>query len=113
MAAVRAVSAEITDLIRNGVDLSIASPEFYITDLKDTKLKLLAEATDDGYKRAYTLAEKSHGRVGALISAEQGVFQITTRNSTDTSGCGVYDTSTIEKTVKAIVTLKYEILPDK
>ena len=110
---VRAVSADITELIKDGIDLSVSAPQFYITDLKDTKVKLLAEATDDGYRRAVTLAEKSHGKVGPLISAEQGVFQITTRNSTDTSGYGVYDTATIDKTVKAIVTLKYEILPSK
>lgn len=109
---VRAVSTDITELIKDGVDLAVSTPEFYITDLKDTKIKLLAEATADGYRRAITLAEQSHGKVGALISAEQGVFQITTRNSTDTSGYGVYDTATIDKTVKAIVTLKYEILPN-
>jgi hypothetical protein len=56
-----------------------------------------------------TLAEKGKGKVGALMSAQQGVFQITQRNSTDTSSYGMYDTSTIEKTAKAIVTLEYAI----
>jgi hypothetical protein len=49
------------------------------------------------------------GKVGALMSAQQGVLQITERNSTDTSGCGTYDTSTIGKTAKAVVTLEYAI----
>ncbi|MFN2352064.1 MAG: hypothetical protein ABR497_08980 [Kiritimatiellia bacterium] len=47
--------------------------------------------------------------MGALISARQGVFQITTRHSTDTSGYGTYDTTTIEKTAKAVVTLEYTV----
>ena len=47
--------------------------------------------------------------MGALISASQGVFQITARHSTEVSSWGVYDTSTIEKTVKAVVTLEYAI----
>jgi hypothetical protein len=43
------------------------------------------------------------------MSAQQGVFQITARHSTDTSGYGMYDTATIEKTAKAVVTLEYAI----
>ena len=110
---IRDVSAGITELIKDGIDISASSPAFYISDLHDTKLGLLAKATEDGYRRAVALAENSKGKVGALISAQQGVFQITERNSTDTSGCGEYDTSTIEKTAKAVVTLEYAIKPDK
>jgi hypothetical protein len=110
---VRQVATAITDLIKEGLDLSASPPEFYVSDLKDTKLELLAEATADAYKRAVTLAESSHGKVGALMSAQQGVFQITARHSTDTSGYGMYDTATIEKTAKAVVTLDYAIETDK
>jgi hypothetical protein len=102
-------SIGITELIKDGIDISATSPEFTISDLKDTKVALLAKATEDGYRRAISLAENSKGRVGALISAQQGVFQITERNSTDTSDYGEYDTSAIEKTAKAIVTLEYAI----
>lgn len=106
---IRSVATGITDLIQNGVDISANPPAFYLSDMKDLKLTLLADATRDGYRRAVALAENSGGRVGALISANQGVFQITERNSTDISGYGEYNTDTIEKTAKAIVTLEYEI----
>jgi uncharacterized protein len=106
---IRGASTGITDLIKDGIDISSSAPAFYVSDLKDTKLGLLAKATADGYQRALALAENSRGKVGALMSAQQGVFQITERNSTDTSGYGEYDTSTIEKTAKAIVTLEYSI----
>lgn len=109
---IRDVSTGITELIKDGIEISAGDPEFYISDLKDTKLGLLAEATSDGYRRAVALADNSNGKVGALISAQQGVFQITKRNSTDTSGYGAYDTSTIEKTAKAVVTLEYAIEPN-
>jgi uncharacterized protein len=102
-------ATSITELIKDGIDIRAAPPEFYVSDLKDTKLELLAKATADGYHRAMALAQNSRGKVGALTSAEQGVFQITKKNSTDTSGYGVYDTSTIEKTVKVVVTLEYAI----
>jgi len=110
---VRDVSTGIAELIKDGIDIRPQNPEFYISDLKDVKLGLLAEATSDGYRRAVALADNSKGKVGALISAQQGVFQITERNSTDTSGYGAYDTSTIEKTAKAVVTLEYAIEPNK
>lgn len=47
--------------------------------------------------------------VGAPTSDQQGVFQTTQCHSTDTSGGGEYDTSTIAKTAKAVVTLEYAI----
>lgn len=109
VALLRAVSTTLTELIKDGIDISASPPEFLVSDLKNTKLELLARATEDGYRRAVALAENSRGKVGALQSAQQGVFQITPRHSTDTSGCGLYDTSTIEKTAKAVVTLEYAI----
>ncbi len=109
VAAIRDVSVSISALIKEGIDLSVMPPEFFVSTLSATKLELLAKATDDAYRRAVVLAENSRGRVGALISAQQGVLQITERHSTDTSGCGVYDTATIEKTAKAVVTLEYAI----
>jgi hypothetical protein len=103
------VSTGITELIKEGIDVQAAPPAYFISDLKDTKLELLGRATEDGYRRALSLAENSKGKVGALISAQQGVFQITERNSTDISGYGEYDTTTIEKTAKVVVTLEYAI----
>jgi len=108
---VREVSRNITELIKEGIDISASPPQFYVSALESTKVELLAQATADGYHRAETLAQNSRGKVGALISARQGVFQVTARNSTQTSGYGVYDTSTIEKTLKAVVTLEYAIKP--
>jgi uncharacterized protein len=94
---IKTASISMADLIKDGIDLTIHQPDFYITNLKETKLDLLSRATEDGYQRAVKMASKGHGAIGGLTSAEQGVFQITTRNSTETSGYGVYDTSTIEK----------------
>lgn len=111
VALIRDISTRITELIKEGIDIRATSPEFYVSDLKDTKLNLLARATEDGYRRALALAGNSQGKVGALQSAQQGVFQITRRNSTDTSSYGEYDTCTIEKTAKAVVTLQYTIEP--
>jgi len=45
--------------------------------------------------------------VANIISASQGIFQITQPNSTETSSWGMYDTDSIEKKVRAVVTMRY------
>lgn len=106
---IRAAAGGVMELIKQGVDISANTPRFYVSDLKAVKMELLEKATKDGYNRAQALAKNSGGRVGALLSAEQGVIQITERNSTDTSGDGVYDTKSIAKTAKVVVTLEYAV----
>lgn len=106
---IEALSKEISNLLSSGIQLSVYGPEYYITDLTSSKMELLAAATNDGYKRAQLMAANSGGKVGKLVEAQQGIFQITMPDSTDTSDYGAYDTSTIEKDIKAVVTLKYLI----
>lgn len=106
---VRDVAQTMTELLKDGIDIYASSPEFFLADVNEMKLELLQAATQEGHRRAQTLAENAKGKVGSLISAKQGVFQITRRNSTDISGDGMYDTSTIEKTAKVVVTLEYAV----
>jgi hypothetical protein len=103
------VAKEITDLIKDGIELRSNQPSFVNTDIEKIKIDLLGKATKNAYERAEILAKNGQGRVGALSSASQGVFQITPVNSTDVSDSGNYDTSTIEKSVKAIVTLEFQV----
>jgi hypothetical protein len=44
-----------------------------------------------------------------LRSANQGVFQITAPYSTEVSDWGQYDVNSIEKVVKAVVTIDYSV----
>ena len=53
-----------------------ARPYFYVSDFKDVRVKLVAEATADGYRRAVPLASTSKGKVGAVISTQQGVSKL-------------------------------------
>ena len=59
-------------------------------------------------ERADQFAKVSGSHAGRLMSARQGIFQVTPENSTDLSDMGTYDTSTIDKVVKIVVTLSYE-----
>lgn len=104
-----AVSKTITQLIKEGVEIESQPPQFVYSSVEQIKLDLLAKATQNAYERARTLAENSHGRVGRLSSASQGVFQITPVDSTEVTDYGSYDTTTIRKNVKAVVTLEFQI----
>jgi uncharacterized protein len=73
------------------------------------KVRLIGAATKDSLLRAEQFAANSGVTVGPLRSASQGVFQITAPNSTETADYGSYDTSTVEKLVKAVVTVEYAV----
>jgi uncharacterized protein len=100
---------ESTSLIEEGIEFASYTPQYYYTKLDDLKIQLLGEATKNARMRAEALAKNSGSEVGTLKYASQGVFQITPVHSTDVSDYGIYDTSTIDKSIKAVVTVEYSI----
>lgn len=98
-----------TSLIKDGVAISSWAPQYFYTKINDKKIEMLGEATKDAYTRAEQLAKNSNSEVGSLQSAKQGVFQITPVNSTTVSDYGENDVTSIEKTIKAIVTMEFLI----
>jgi uncharacterized protein len=108
-AKVDAVSKSCSDLISEGIEFSSMPPRYTYSGIEKVKLDLLAQATKNGYERARTMAANAGGKLGPLASAGQGVFQITAPDSTDTSSEGEYDTSTIDKLVKAVVSLDFKM----
>ena len=109
VAGVESVSQEVTGLIREGVELASYAPRFYYTGLDDLKIEMLGAAAADAKLRAAEIASRTGATLGGLASASQGVFQITPAWSTEISGEGMYDTSSIEKSVRAVVTLAFAI----
>ncbi len=103
------IANESTSLIEEGIEFASYAPQYFYTKLDDLKIQLLGEATKNAGMRAEQLASNSGSNVGELRYASQGVFQITPVNSTDVSDYGMYDTSTIEKSIKAVVTIEYSI----
>lgn len=100
---------KLYDLNQEGMRITLRGPEFYVTHLDDVKLELVKKATENGKQRAQLMAESSGETLGTLVSAKQGVIQITKKNSSETSSWGIYDTETIDKVVKLVVTLEYAI----
>jgi uncharacterized protein len=107
--SVTALSRRAAELISDGVPLMSEPPQFLFTKLADLRVEMLAEATKDARQRAETIAASAGSKIGAVRTARMGVFQITARNSTDVSDYGIYDTSSLEKDITAVVSLSFSV----
>ena len=105
----KALGRKLYDLNQEGIRINLRGPDFYVSHLDEVKLELVRQATENGKQRATLMAQSSDEKLGTLVSAKQGVIQITKKNSSETSSWGIYDTETIDKVVKLVVTLEYAI----
>ena len=102
-------SREITELLNQGVQFYSEPPRYYYTKLSDLKIEMISKATEDARLRADKIAEFSGGKLGELISAKMGIFQITGQNSKeDYSWGGTFNTSSREKTASITMKLLYK-----
>ncbi len=106
---VESVSREITELLNKGVQFNSSPPRYYYTKLADLKIKMISKATEDARIRAENISKNSGSRLGDLISAKMGVFQITGQNSDEAySWGGAYNTSSKKKTATITMRLEYK-----
>ena len=96
-------------LINAGVIFSTQSLEYYCLKLPELRISLIPEAINDAKLRAQKIAEGSGKKIGTIKSAHLGVVQVLPVNSTEVSGWGTYDTSTIEKEVMIPVTVTFTL----
>lgn len=100
------VSSQSSELISQDIDFNSQNPQYFCSNLDELKITLLGKAAKNARARANQLADS---KVGAIREISQGVFQITPGLSSETSGYGMYDTSSINKKVKAVVTASFAI----
>jgi len=104
---IETISRQITELLNQGVQFYSQPPRYYYTKLADLKIEMISRATEDARVRAEKIAENSGAKLGQLISANLGVFQITGQNSgEDYSWGGTFNTSS--KAKKASITIKLD-----
>ena len=107
---VEKVSREITELLNQGITLYSQPPRYYYTQLESLKLEMVAKATEDGRIRAERIAENSKSKLGDLVTANMGVFQITGQNSgEDYSWGGAFNVSSKNKTASITMKLVFEV----
>jgi hypothetical protein len=107
--AVASTAEASAKLIAAGVPLQAQPLQYVLTKLSDLRPKLLADAVRDAQNRGKILVEASGAKLGKLRDVQVGVFQITSPNSTEVSDYGVYDTSTLNKDVTAVVNVTFAL----
>ena len=102
------LSNDIGSLLATGVNVGNYVPAYYLSTLDTMRAKLLASAMKDAQDRAKAITEAVGGQVGGLLSVSSGPTQVTTKNSLDRAAGGIYDVSTIEKTVNVTLSASFK-----
>ena len=103
----RMAQLDTTPLVEQGVLFTTEPPQFLYTKVAEEKIEMLADATKDARARAEQIAAQGSRSIANLHDAEMGVFQITPLHESDTSGDGENDTSSLDKTITAVVTATF------
>lgn len=107
---VEVISKKVTELLDQDINISSYSPSYYYTKLGDLKHDLLKRASEDGKKRAESIATSSNEKLNGLKKANMGIFQITGKDSNeDYSWGGTFNTSSKEKTASITVKMEFKI----
>jgi hypothetical protein len=107
--AIAALAERSSKLLARGVPLAADPPQYVYTRLPSLRPRLLAAATRDAQVRARVLVAASGAKLGKLRGVDVGVFQVSSPNSTDVSDYGVYDTTTLDKDVTAVVNVTFAL----
>ena len=100
---------KIYELAAQRLDVFVGKPEYYISNPEQYKLELVDQASASAAERARIAAAQSGSAIGSLITARQGVIQITRQASNDTSDYGVYDTTSVNKIIRLVMTMEFAL----
>lgn len=106
---VNQLSNGIGKLLQTGVNINNSGPQFYVSNLAALRPQLLAAAMKDAQARALSITKAVGSKLGTVLSVTSGPVQVTSPDSVDTSGGGLYDTTTIPKTVTVTVSVAFKV----
>lgn len=107
VALVDRLSRDFGQLLATGIGVTAWQPEYLISDLPALRPQLQAAAVEDALTRAEAMLTVVGGEVGTVRSIRSGPFQVSAPDSVDVSDFGMYDTSTIRKSVGATVSVTF------
>jgi hypothetical protein len=96
-------------LLAAGIPLSAGQPQFVYRKLAELRPQLTAEATEDAVRRAEAIVEITGDDLGSVRQVSSAPFQVTAPGSTEVEDYGIYDTSTQEKEVTAVVNVTFAV----
>ena len=98
------------DFVKKNLAFEYSRIEYFSSTLDDIKKQLLSHATRNARERAEEIvAMTESGKIGKMLSARAGVFQITEPLSTEIAGYGLHSTSTRKKSIKVTVNAVFSI----
>lgn len=100
---------KIYELAAQQINIDVGTPQYYISNPEQYKLELVDRASASAAERARTAAGQSGSELGPLLKARQGVIQITSPASNETSDYGVYNTTSITKVMRMVMTLEFSL----
>ncbi len=106
---IKTLSNGIGSLLQTGVNVNNYGPQYYVSNLASMRPKLLADAMIDAKLRAVSITKAVGSKLGAVVSVTSGPVQVTTPDSVDASAGGMYDTSSIPKTVTVTVSVAFKV----
>lgn len=106
---ITAIARSSTDLINEGLPFISDPAEYLYTQLGQLRVDMISEATKDAKARGDAIVNVSGSRLGTIRKAETDVFQITARYSTEVSNSGAYNTTSIDKDIRAVVAITFAV----
>jgi uncharacterized protein len=94
---------------QRSIILQQSSLDYLYSKLPELKNEMIGAATADCYSRAQEIVSASEAKLGKLINARTGVFQITEPYSTEVSDYGYYRTNTRTKSISVTVTADFAL----
>jgi hypothetical protein len=101
----------ISSLLSQGIDIVIEKPAYRITDIESRKLEVLQSAIQNAHQRALLFTGFDKSKTLELSNATSSVFQITRPegDAADRGSYGSYDTSSVDKIAKTVVTVTFKL----
>ena len=93
-------------LIAQDVLLTNSDPVYMYTKLNDIKPDMITEATQNARQAAQRFAQDSSSKVGTIMSADQGWFNILSAYGSDVEA----EQASIEKKVRVITTVNFSLV---
>jgi hypothetical protein len=106
---IQKLSQGIGQVLETGANIYSSGPQYYVSTLQKLRPRLIAAAVRDAKSRAIALTSATGGSVGSVRNAKSGPFQVNAVGSVEVSGGGIYDTTTIRKTVSTTVTVVFNL----
>ena len=100
---------ESVSLVEQDVMFTAQVQDFLYTKAGEAKVEMLGEATSDARTRAEQIAVQGGCSIAQLHTADMGVIQIVPIYSGQTSWEGINDTSSLDKTITAVVTATFAL----